>query len=583
MSDRTLRSNGYAEDAAWILAGILVFWSFGYTIMRGSDLWWHIAGGRWMVEHGTLWVREPFGYTAEGRWWLNDAWLSDVLLYLWTRAFGVESLAYWKWLLIIATWLLAFRLFVRIGDERITAFAVATFGLAVAEPFLDVRPQLYSFLGFVILLSACWQRRPPSWLPVLFVVWVNLHAGFLIGLIVLPILFLGSLYEDRSQWRRLGLLGAACVIACLVNPHGAEVVFRPLRYAFDSTSPFRQLGEWKPPFEPGGIQSWLFPYSIGVFVAASVAAVVDRIWIRKSRRIDVWVGIIVGALTLAMSLRSRRFIPFYGIAMGPVVAYVLARAGRSLLARLPAFLGPAVAAALGIYWLQPYPQASYAFDYLTARYEFPVDTARFIRTNHLTGKVFNYYNWGGYVEMTTFGDFRVFIDGRAGTVYDDQTFVDYLKVLHERPGWKEVVENSGAEWFLWPFNAGNVARELLEDGSWAPVYRDHKSVLLRRSGLPPLTGLRPTEDSAYKRLSAGFLALVEGRFADAETDYQRALDFEPYLAPACVGLARAQALSGKDDVAKKTIVRCDEMFPGQGRTEWFDTFLEMVRERRGAS
>ena len=71
--------------ALWYLGAALVFWSFGYTTMRGSDLWWHIAGGRWMWEHGTAWVSDPFSFSAAGKHWLNDAWLSGVMLYLWSH------------------------------------------------------------------------------------------------------------------------------------------------------------------------------------------------------------------------------------------------------------------------------------------------------------------------------------------------------------------------------------------------------------------------------------------------------------------------------------------------------------------
>jgi len=74
--------------------------------MQGADLWWHLVGGRWVVDNGAMRTPDPFSYTTVGRYWLTDAWLSDVLLYLWTHAFGLQSVAYWKWLLIVATWLI---------------------------------------------------------------------------------------------------------------------------------------------------------------------------------------------------------------------------------------------------------------------------------------------------------------------------------------------------------------------------------------------------------------------------------------------------------------------------------------------
>ena len=73
-------------EATWYLAAGLAFWSFGFTILQGGDLWWHIAGGRWIVEHGAVRAPDPFSYTTADRYWLNDSWLSDVVFYLWARA-----------------------------------------------------------------------------------------------------------------------------------------------------------------------------------------------------------------------------------------------------------------------------------------------------------------------------------------------------------------------------------------------------------------------------------------------------------------------------------------------------------------
>ena len=79
---------------------------------------------------------------------------------------------------------------------------------------------------------------------------------------------------------------------------------------------------------------------------------------------------------------------------------------------------PALRALLGVLWLLPYPLSPYAFHYLTLEDAFPIETCNFIEANQLSGNVFSYYNWGGYLHLRTGGRMKVYIDGRADTVYD---------------------------------------------------------------------------------------------------------------------------------------------------------------------
>jgi len=86
-----------------LLAAGLLFLSYGYTEMAGSDMWWHIAAGRELLQTGSLWMVDDWSFTAHGVDWLNHEWLADLIYYGWVSAWGVQSLVYWKWLLVIAT------------------------------------------------------------------------------------------------------------------------------------------------------------------------------------------------------------------------------------------------------------------------------------------------------------------------------------------------------------------------------------------------------------------------------------------------------------------------------------------------
>jgi len=556
--------------ALWYLAIALTIWPFGYAVVRGSDLWWHLASGRWIWEHGAIPLTDPWSFTRHGERWVNDAWLSDLLFHAWATAFGIPALAWWKWSVVIAIFVLLFRLVWRLSDDPLASWVATLLAVATAAPFLDVRPHLYSLLGYVLLLTGTLGRpRPSLLLPLLFLVWANLHAMVSFGVAALGVLLLPAMLAGGPERRRAVQLGAACAAICLVNPNGWLVVSRPLRYALGG-SPFSTITEWMPPYLPGGTHSWLYPWAAAAFGVATLLVV-----LRRERSVPV-TAIALGALTLAMSVRSRRFVPLFAVSQAIVVGPAYAR----LLARPPRWVGvaaPLLAGMLGAIWLAPYPRASWAFAYLTAEDTFPVDTVTFVEANGLSGRVFAYYNWGGYLHARTAGRMQVYIDGRADMVFDDRTYTNYTTVLALGPGWREIVDSSGADYVLWPNEQLAVLRALVDSRRWRAIYQDHVSTLLERADRPVQQGLRPTPDSAYRRLARADLAIDRHDFPGAEQELGAALALDPHLGAACRLLARVQVMQ-RSAAARDTEARCQRVYPYPEERAAFEKFAAEVEK-----
>jgi hypothetical protein len=223
-------------SAFWYLAVIPSFLSFGYTIMSGSDLWWHIATGRWIAEHKSLPLIDDWSFTSNGQPWLQHEWLSDLVFHLWSNLFGINS-----WLVIILTFTLLFHVARKITSDAMSSYASVLLAIATAAPFLDIRPHLYSALGYVLIMYLVLPHgNPPLYLPLIFLVWVNLHGGFFFGLMALFVLLLPSVIRSQPTRQRTSLIWLACVFICLLNPNGIKAFAYPLKYAFDSSSPFRK-------------------------------------------------------------------------------------------------------------------------------------------------------------------------------------------------------------------------------------------------------------------------------------------------------------------------------------------------------
>ena len=571
----------------WLSAAIVTFWCFGFTTMKGSDLWWHLASGRWICQYRTLSFRDPWSFTQHGQPWLSHEWFSDVIFHGWSRWFGSESLVWWKWSVLVGAFVALFLTLRKITGSSLAAYLAALAAIAVGAPFFDIRPQLYSLLGFALLLRIALLPSRHRWLlPVGFFFWVNLHGGFFFGLLVLTTIFV--LARILGEGKRNDLpLWLACLAVCLVNPNGPDAYVFSLHYAIHPKSPYLRVGEWKPLWDVGGIRDALFYPVIAIFVLSSAIAFIARLQ-RKNPRLT-YTALALGLLTLAMSLKSRRFIPLFGIAqsltLAPVLALGVERA-RQLFARRFAerarflrVLPPAVALVASSILLWPYPLSSRAFLFLTSQDGFPVEALTFVETNRLTGKVFSFYEWGGYVDLRTDGKLQVFIDGRADTVFDDQTYRRYTKVLGMARGWEEIVEQSGADYFLWPRQDRKQLEAQRATGNWRTLYSDHVAALLVRADLTTPEPLAPTPDSPWRELMLGLHASGRKDWTVAKTQLAHALEMMPNLRMACEWLANAQAHSDGMAAAEATLDRCQRLFPDRARRQ---ELLEHFRQRAEA-
>jgi hypothetical protein len=585
-----------APESRWVALGwwpavILTCWSLGFTTMQGSDLWWHLAGGHWIAQTRTLHFTDPFSFTCHGRPWFHAEWLSDVVFYTWARLFSTAALVWWKWGVLVATFGLLFRLLRQICGRSGSAYLAMLAAMAVGAPFFDIRPQLYTFLGFVVILSFALPLSRRLWiLPLVFVLWANLHSGFILGLVTIVTVLAISFFYGETP-RRAAYLTLACLLACLVNGNGSDALLVPIRFAQDSNSPFLRIAEWLPPYEPGGIRSSLYYPSIATFVV-SVLIVLGSGAYRRQPRLTLS-SVALGLITFVLSNRSRRFITLFGIAQSLLLAPALAVVFSSLRSRLVRALPwldrprvwrialPVAALLWGCLQLAPFPLSRDAFLYLTAEDTFPVEAMNLIEANHLEGKIFNLYNWGGYIEWRTEGRLQVFIDGRAGTAFDEKTYRQYLTVLGMYDRWEEVVWDSGADFFLWPQHSPKQIEQLRKSGRWRLLYTDHVAALAVRSDRPQDPALLPTPSSPWRDLALGWSALRAREYLTAEGHYQRALQRMPNLRPACEGFADAQSLSGLLAEAEATADRCQRMFPDPARRQQLRDIFEKRARNSG--
>jgi hypothetical protein len=582
-------------------------WWLSFHRMRNADLWWHLASGRWIVEHHAVARVDPFSFSAHGLPWLNNEWLGDVLFQLWTAAGGLESLVYWFWALLIATYVLLFQLCLRLGASPLASFLGVSLAAATSAPFFEFRPHLYSLLLFVVLLRLLLLKKT-LWpgLPFIFLIWANLHPSFIFGLFVTAAVLLlrifveagvqhhsgGSVSGVIASHRRDFFVAGGCAIAGLFNPFAVEAYLFPLRYAFDNASPFRELKEWLPPFSPGGVSSPLFPWLMALALLAGLF-LVSAAGRRHADPETRWASVALAGVTLVMALFSSRFIPLFSISAclpislvwrdGAVAAGGTSTARQQARPALQTSL-PLLLAVACLAMLTRFPLSCRAFDQLASLETFPVDTLDFIEINGLSGRVFAYYGWGGYVQYRTCGRLQVYMDGRAGNLYPPALFTNYRRVQYLQPGWMEVVESSGADYFLWlRLETGQVSEIrqpdiLLATGRWRKVHEDFVSVLLARARPALPSPMKQEPRSAYNELELGGFAMRTGDRRGAERHLRSALSLDANLLAACRNLALVLAWQGRIREAWAQHDDCQRIFP---ESEGEDALRSVIARRVG--
>jgi hypothetical protein len=297
------------------------------------DFWWHLRTGKLIVETGSIPRVDIYSSTFAGREWVAHEWLSEVLMYLINQAFGYAGLVvFFAFVISAAMWIAYRRCAERAGHPYVTGFALLLGALA-ASPTWGVRPQMFSFFlasVFFAVLDGYVRGagvRKICWLVPLTILWVNMHAGFALGLalIVLTIagLTLDAFLSDEGRkavseekrfvtlWRRirpLVLVFAACLAAIALNPNGVRLYAYPFE-TLTSRAMMKYINEW---FSPDFHEPMFQPLAVMLFATFTVIAL-SRERVRPSSLL------LVAAFGYA-ALRSGRNVPFYALAAMPMLA-----------------------------------------------------------------------------------------------------------------------------------------------------------------------------------------------------------------------------------------------------------------------
>ena len=313
------------SDLAFLLPILVLFWSTtGVSwLLTDSDTGWHIRTGEVILQSGGVPVVDSFSFTMGGQPWIAWEWLSDVTMALAHHIGGLAGVVWVAMLLLGMTSVVVYKEAVAESGHRLIAISLTWLAMSASTIHWLARPHLVTPLMvalFCRVLDSVEKKQNPArlWsLPLLTILWANLHGGFFVGIALICTYAVGAGAEElllgssETLWvrsRKYVLAAAACALASLVNPYGYRLHLHIAQY-LGASFYFARISE----FQSIDFHSFTAAYFETLLILAIAAAV----WHLHSRRLT-------HALLLLswshLALFSARNIPIFAVIAVPRVS-----------------------------------------------------------------------------------------------------------------------------------------------------------------------------------------------------------------------------------------------------------------------
>lgn len=465
------------ERTAFFVIFIMLF-AMATRVVTDTDMWWHLRLGQHILETGETVYADTFSHTYAGEIHRNHSAGAQVVMYaVWSLAGNLGMALFTS---VLATSGMFFLYKAGTGTIYMQAFLLI-FGAATAATFWSARPQMFSFLfgTIVIYILFAYKRRGHDrllWLIPVMWLWGNTHGGFAIAYIFIGAFVVGEFLntvvdagDSRIPMRGIGKLILVTIVATallVINPNGLNIFAVPFE-TFGIQELRRFIQEWQSPDF-----NQRFTWGFVILLATTIGAV----WSSK-RKFD-WTDWFLVCGTTFMALMAARNLSVFATVAVPIATYhfdsVLQHNGWVL--QRKEFEHPR-RAKLNLVLLILVMIGALANILVVADSEtvyegqsavLPIEAVNHLNEIELDGKMFNSYNWGGYL-MFNAPQYPVFIDGRTDLYI---TFLnDYFRVAIGGDTWRDDFDEWDISFAVIETGSG-LAEELANAPDWLTEYQD---------------------------------------------------------------------------------------------------------------
>jgi len=475
------------------------------SLLGDGDTGWHIRTGDWMLQNGRIPVADFFSFSKPGGEWFAWEWLWDAGFSWLQTAGGMAAVLFASAIVICLSSALIYSITKNKSRNSLISLLIALVAMCAASFHWLARPHLFTFLFTAVFYQildtgTSRKRRMMIALPLLMVLWTNLHGGFVAGLLIVgaylggeTIRYLCTGGVERAAARSNAILYAkvlaACVAATFVNPYFYKLHRHVIGYLADGYQ-MKHIGEF---------QSISFHHPLAAFYEVLLVLGIATAFWNLLRRNFTPVLLLLGWAHL--SLVSGRNISIFAIVASPLIAEAItswiadlrtndvewirryaSRFSRlcsdvDVMERIPRLhlvSGAAIWLA-GSLLYAPAPPLRFQSHYDTAA--FPVRAVDELQRRNLTGHIFSTDDWSGYVIYRLYPTVRVFLDGRSD-FYGPVLGEEFSDIVGAKAGWDDHLKKYGVDTLLLPSNS-MLSVAMKGSARWSCIYDDGVAAIFR--------------------------------------------------------------------------------------------------------
>ncbi len=506
-----------------------------------SDFGTHIALGKHIVQNRHIPTRELWNYPSLGMEnGSGGEWGFEAVLYLVYSAGGEYAVSFLCWAVVIGIFVFLFRSAVlRRAHPLLAVLAIFAFS-GFLRIRIQPRPEIFTYLFTsmtIFLLSEYYfgaRKRLIYLFPAMILVWANMHPTYLMAFLLCGAYFADAL--TRAAWKkefRWDLLrtwaplpvatAAAGLVLCGLNPHGYDWLLAPLHMISrgatsggSGSNVLMSISELTPVKGTG-----FFVYYKAALVFAAISLLLGAIG-RRIYLLDLFLFVIA----FKGAWDSARAVSMMGLFLSPGVSLhmtgFLERAGEwfapketrkrkeeggekpgkkgkqapSVSGKAQARLRPRMPAgqlafiAAMVIALLAFGGTTVAFSFSQlqfgvgiTKHKFSFKAGEFLRANPVPGKMFNFFDIGGFLDWQLYPQALTFIDGRT---YNQKVFMEHQTVTGALPGWEDILARYGVTYIVTKtMDSSGLVLPLIpalaNDPKWVLVFSDGLFVILVRN------------------------------------------------------------------------------------------------------